>query len=182
MYNIALKMLIGDRAKYIMLISALTFSALLITQQTSVFFGLMHWTTATLRNTQVPIWVMDPHVEQVNEVKPMRSIDLSRIRSVKDVAWAVPFYSSLQQARLIDGNFKSVQLLGLDSATLIGAPPVMLKGRLEDLRQNRAVIIDQVGIAKLSEGRTHPLTVGDIFEINDHEVRIVGICEAARSF
>jgi putative ABC transport system permease protein len=182
MYTIALKMLMGDRAKYIMLISALTFSALLITQQTSVFFGLMHWTTATLRNTQVPVWVMDPHVEQVNEAKPMRSIDLSRVRSVKGVAWAVPFYSSLQQARLIDGNFKSVQLLGLDSATLIGAPPVMLKGRLEDLRQAHAVIIDQVGIEKLSEGRVRPLKVGDIFEINDHEVRIVGICEAARSF
>lgn len=182
MYQLALKMLKGDRAKYLMLISALTFSALLITQQTGVFLGLMHWTTATLRNTQIPIWVMDPHVEQVNEVKPLRSIDLARVRSVKNVAWAVPFYSSIQQAKLTNGNFKSIQLLGLDSTTLIGAPSVIFKGKLQDLYQAHSVIVDEVGIEKLSEGRSTPLTLGDTFEINEHEVRIVGICQAARSF
>jgi putative ABC transport system permease protein len=44
------------------------------------------------------------------------------------------------------------------------------------------VILDQAGIEKLSIGRTRPLDVGDVFEINDHEAHIVGICEAARSF
>ncbi|WP_068469463.1 ABC transporter permease [Candidatus Protochlamydia phocaeensis] len=182
MYNIAIKMLMGDRAKYLMLISALSFASLLMTQQCSVFIGLMHWTTATLRNTHIPIWVMDPYVEQVNEVKPMRDTDLSRVRSIPGVAWAVPFYFSIQQARLADGKFKSIQLIGLDPATLIGAPPIMLQGKLENLRQANAVIVDRVGIEKLSEGRQAPLQVGDRFEINDHEVRIVGICEAARSF
>ena len=50
----------------------------------------------------------------------------------------------------------------------------MLRGRLEDLYQANAVIFDLVGVEKLSEGRKTPLDVGDIFEINDHEVRIVG--------
>jgi putative ABC transport system permease protein len=182
MYSIAFKMLLRDRAKYIMLISALTFAALLITQQSSVFVGLMRWSTATLQNTQVPIWVMDPNVQQVNEVKPMRNTDLLRVRSVPGVAWAVPFYSSIQQARLFNGQFKSIQLIGLDTSSLIGAPPVLIKGRLEDLYQANAVILDQVGIEKFSEGRQTPLDIGDIFEINDHEARIVGICQAARSF
>lgn len=182
MYSIAIKMLIGDRARYIMLVSALAFSALLMSQQSSVFLGLMRWTTATLRNTQMSIWVMDKKVEQVNEVIPMRDTDLNRVRSVSGVLWAAPFYFSLQQARLLDGNFKSIQLIGLDAATLIGAPPRMLEGRLEDLRQADAVIVDQVGIQKLSEGRDRPLGIGDIFEINDHDARIVGICDAARSF
>lgn len=182
MYNIAFKMLLRDRAKYIMLISALTFAALLMTQQSSVFVGLMRWTTAVLQNTKVPIWVMDPNVQQVNEVKPMRNTDLLRVRSVPGVAWAVPFYSTNLQARLFDGHFKSIQLVGLDTASLIGAPPVLLKGNLADLYQSNSVIIDLVGIEKLSEGRPIPLDVGDFFEINDHEVRIVGICKAARSF
>src|SRR5438105_271722 len=104
MYTIALKMLFRDRAKYIMLISALTFASLLMTQQTSVFVGLMRWTTALLQNTQVPIWVMDPNVEQVNEVKSLRDTDLFRVRSIPGVAWAVPFSSNIQQARLFDGH------------------------------------------------------------------------------
>lgn len=182
MYDIAIKMLIGDRSKYLMLVSALAFSSLLMAQQTSVFIGLMRWTASTLRNTQIPVWVMDPKVQQVTEVKPMRDTDLNRIRSVSGVAWAVPFYTSVQQARLLDGRFKSIQLIGLDSTTLIGAPPVMLQGSLSDLRQSHAVILDQVGIEKLSEGRQTRLALGDSFEVNDHEARIVGVCQAARSF
>jgi putative ABC transport system permease protein len=182
MYRIALKMLFGDRAKYIMLISALSFAALLIIQQSSIFTGLMLWTTATLRNTAAPVWVMDPKVEQVNEVKPLRDTDLFRVRSVSGVAWAVPFNFSIQQARLFDGRFKSVQIFGLDNATLIGAPPVMLAGKLQDLHQAHAVIVDELGITKLSEGRSKLLTVGDSFEINDHEARIVGVCKADPSF
>lgn len=165
-----------------MLISALTFASLLITQQSSVFVGLMRWTTAVLQNTQVPIWVMDPNVEQVNETKALLNTDLMRVRSVPGVAWAVPFFSGIQQARLYNGNFKSIQVIGIDSSSLIGAPPVVLSGSLKDLHQANSVILDLVGIEKLSEGRQEPLKVGDMFEINDHEVRIVGICEAARSF
>jgi putative ABC transport system permease protein len=182
MYSIAFKMLFRDRAKYIMLISALTFASLLMTQQTSVFVGLMRWTTAVLQNTQAAIWVMDPNVEQVNEVKMMLDTDLMRVRSISGVSWAVPLYSTIQQARLFSGRFKSIQLVGLDNTSLIGAPPKLIKGKLEDLYKANAVIIDQVGIEKLSEGRKKPLDVGDIFEINDQEARIVGICEAARSF
>lgn len=189
MYNIALKMLIGDRARYIMLVSALVFASLLMTQQTGVFLGLMYWTTAVLRNTNVPIWVMDPKVEEVNTPNPLRDIDLSRVRSVPGVAWAVPFYVAIQQARLPDGRTKGVLLVGLDATTLIGAPPVMVAGRLEDLRQTYAVIIDDVGLKELNQlGGTilhqtfPPLKMGSQFEINDHEARIVGICRAERSF
>lgn len=182
MYEIAIKMLFGDRSKYLMLVSAIAFSSLLITQQVSIFAGLMLWTTATIRNTDAPVWVMDENVQQVNEVKAMRDTDTQRVRSVKGVSWAVPFYFSIQQARLYDGRFKSIQLIGLDSTTLIGAPGVLVKGKLSDLWQANSVIIDQVGVEKLSEGRDRPIDVGDIFEINDHEVRIVGISKVARSF
>lgn len=182
MYRIALKMLFGDKAKYIMLISALSFASLLMTQQSSVFSGLMLWTTATLRNTAAQVWVVDPKVAQVNEVKPLRDTDLYRVRSVSGVAWAVPFYFSIEQARLFDGSFKLVQMFGLDTATLIGAPPVMSAGKLSDLRQAHAVIVDEIGLKKLSAGRSQLMGVGDTFEINDHEARIVGICKAAPSF
>jgi len=182
MFRIAIKMLLGDRAKYLMLVSALSFAALLMTQQSSVFSGLMLWTTATLRNTVAPIWVMDPKVDQVNEGIPMRDTDLPRVRSVPGVAWAVPFFSSIEQARLFDGRFNRVALCGIDSATLIGAPAVLIQGRLQDLRQAHAVIIDEFGVEKLSVGRPKPLGIGDTFDINDHEARIVGICKAARAF
>ena len=182
MYHLALKMLIGDRAKYIMLIGGLTFASLLMTQQCGVFFGLLSWTTSHLRNMRAAIWVVDPKVEQVNEVKPMRDTDVNRVRSVAGVAWAVPLFCSVQQSKLNDGNFKPILMVGLDGATLVGRPPTILKGRLENIRLPNSVFIDDLAVKRLSAGRAKPLGIGDTFEINDKEARIVGICKADRHF
>lgn len=182
MYHIALKMLIGDRGKYIMLLSGLTFASLLMTQQCAVFFGLLMWTTSHLRNMRAAIWVADPKVEQVNEVKGMRDTDVSRVRSVSGVAWAVPLFCTVQQTKLQNGNFKPIMLVGIDSATLVGRPPQMLAGRLEDLRLPNSVIVDDLAVKRLSLGRPRPLGLGDTFEINDKEARVVGICKADRHF
>ena len=182
MYHLALKMLIGDRAKYIMLVGGLTFASLLMTQQCAVFFGLLTWTTSHLTNMRAQIWVADPKVEQVNEVKAMRDTDVSRVRSVSGVAWAMPLYTSVQQCKLNDGNFKPILLIGLDGTTLVGRPPTLTAGRLEDVRLPNSVIIDDLAVQRLSAGRRRPLGVGDSFEINDKEARIVGICKADRHF
>lgn len=185
MLRLALKMLFGDTAKYLMLIVGIFFATFLIAQQSSVFCGLMNWTTATLKNVPAPIWVVEEKVEQVNETNPMRDTDVARVRSVDSVAWAMPLYSGIQRVRLEDGKFKIIQLIGIDPATLAGAPTKMLEGRLEDVRLPNTVIIDDLAVRRLAKNpqdkRTH-IKVGDIFEINDLEARVVGICEAMNSF
>jgi putative ABC transport system permease protein len=148
MLRIALLMLFRDRAKYMMLIVGLTFCSLLMTQQASVFCGLMLWTSATVRNIGAKVWVFDAKVEQVNEVIPLREIEVTRVRGVPGVEWAVPLYVGIEQARLSDGSFQNVQLVGLDTATFVGRPMQITKGMIEDLRLPDAVIIDQVGVAK----------------------------------
>ncbi len=181
MLRIAIYMLIRDKAKYAMLVCGLTFCALLMSQQSSVFCGLMMWCTATIRNIGTPVWVMDRAVEQVNEVTAMREIEVNRVRSVPGVDWAVRLYWGLTQTRLEDGSFQQIQLTGLDTATLVGRPAVMKEGRVEDLRLPNAVIVDQVATEKFAK-KGLKLHLGTTFEINDKEARVVGICETARSF
>jgi len=179
--TIALKMLFRDRAKYAMLVCGLAFCSLLMCQQASVFCGLMMWTTATVRNIGAPVWVVDAKVEQANEVIPMRQIEVERVRSVPGVAWAVPLYLGIEQARLGDGSFQNVQLTGLDTGTLTGRPMDMREGRIEDLRLPSAVVVDQVAVEKFRrKGIT--IQLGTVFEINDKEARVVGICHVNRSF
>jgi putative ABC transport system permease protein len=182
MYRIAFKMLAGDRGKYLLLISAISFSVLLMTHQCSVFFGLMRWNTAIIRNMQIPLWIVDPLVEQPDEILPLLHTDLGRVRSIEGVKWAVPASLSIQLARLDNRAFKSIQLIGLDTATLIGAPSRMIAGDVEDLWQDGAVIIDEVGLRHFSAGKERPVGIGDRFDINDHEVRVVGICKVEPSF
>ena len=146
MLRLALKMLFGDRAKYAMLVCGLSFCALLMTQQASVFCGLLLWTAATVRNVQVPVWVSDAKVDQANEVVSMREVDVQRVRSVAGVEWAVPLYWNVLQARIGDGTFQLVQITGLDGATLVGRPTKMITGDVEDLRLPNAVIVDQLSL------------------------------------
>jgi putative ABC transport system permease protein len=182
MIALALKMLFGDTAKYLMLVAGLFFATFLIVQQASVFCGLMMWTTSTLKNVGAPIFVVEERVEQINEINPLRDTDVSRVRSVSTVRWAMPLYSGIQRVRLENGSFKTVQLLGIDAASLAGGPVRMIEGRLEDLRLPNTVVIDQLAVTRLAQEKGKPIRVGDRFEINDIEARVVGICEAMRSF
>ena len=185
MIGLALKMLFGDTAKYLMLVAGLFFATFLIVQQASVFCGLMRWTTSTLKNVGAPIFVVEERVEQINETNPMRDTDVSLIRSVAAVKWAMPLYSGIQRVRLDDGSLKTIQLIGVDAASLAGAPARMVEGNLEDLRLPNTVVIDQLATERLSPDPKDPtkrIKIGDRFEINDVEARVVGICEAMRSF
>src|ERR1041384_2743996 len=143
---IALKMLMGDRAKYLGIVFGVTFAALLMTQQSSIFWGLMTNTTSQIRDIEgADIWVMDPNVRFVDDVKPLSEDDLYRVRGVPGVTWAVRLYKGLARDRFDDGNFQQMILIGLDDATLVGAPRTLLAGELGDLRKPDAVIIDRAG-------------------------------------
>jgi putative ABC transport system permease protein len=178
---IALKMLTGNRGKYLGIILGIAFASLLIAQQASIFCGLMLQTSGQIRDIQgASIWVMDPNVQFSDDVKPLSDNDLYRVRGVSGVSWAVRLYKGLTRSRLEDGNFQQTILLGLDDATLVGAPPNMIKGSVFDLRKPDAVIMDLEGYQLLwphEEPR-----IGKRFEMNDHVAEIVGICKASRTF
>ncbi|MCF7788923.1 MAG: ABC transporter permease [Prosthecobacter sp.] len=182
MLRLALKMLFGDTAKYLMLVAGLAVATFLMTQQTAVFCGLMSWTKSTLKNVPAPIWVVEEKVEQVNETNPLLDTDVARVRSVSSVAWAAPIYSGIQRVRLENGSFKMIQLIGIDANTLAGAPAKMLEGDLMKLRLPHSVIIDDLGVTRLAGKRGEKVKVGDMFELNDQEARVVGIADAATSF
>jgi putative ABC transport system permease protein len=189
-YSIAIKMLVGDRGKYLGIIMGLTFASLLITQQSSIFTGLMTRTYGAITDLSQPdIWVMDPQVLFIDDVKPLQDMELFRVRGVDGVEWAVPLYRGLLKAKLEDGSFQICNVIGLDDATLIGGPPRMVEGSLSDLRRQDAIIVNDVGAkTRLARrpmepgGKPIPLRVGDTLEINDHRAVVVGICEVTRTF
>jgi putative ABC transport system permease protein len=188
MNSVALKMLVGDRAKYLGIIMGLTFASLLITQQLGIFIGLMARTYGAVSDLALPdIWVMDPKVQFIDDIKPLQDTQLYRVRGVDGVEWAVPLYKGLIKARLDNGNFQTCNVLGLDDATLIGGPPTMIEGTLADLRRADSVIIDTIGahdkLARtMPDGRKVPLKVGDTLELNDHRAVVVGLCRNQRTF
>jgi putative ABC transport system permease protein len=188
MNSVALKMLVGDRAKYLGIIMGLTFASLLITQQLAIFIGLMARTYGAVTDLSLPdVWVMDPKVQFIDDIKPLQDTQLYRVRGIDGVEWAVPLYKGLIKARLDNGNFQTCNVLGLDDASLIGGPPTMVEGSLADLRRADSVIVDTIGahdkLARtLPDGTKVPLKVGDTLELNDHRAVVVGLCRNTRTF
>jgi putative ABC transport system permease protein len=178
---LALRMLTGDRTKYLGIIFGVAFASLLIAHQVSIFCGIMARTTSQIKDVQeADIWVMDSKVRYVDEVAGLVDNDLQRVRGVPGVAWAAPLYKGTLRARLHDGTFRQVILMGVDDASLIGAPRDMVLGGVAGLRRPDAAVIDEAGFHYLWPGE--PLGLDKEIEINEKRAVVVGICKASAPF
>ena len=181
MHLIALKMLTGDRAKYLGLIFAIAFCTFLLENQTSIFAGILRRTGSQILDvTEANIWVMDPKTEYFEQTRALKDTDVNRVRGVEGVQWAVRLFKGNPVARTLDGKFAASFCLGLDDASLTGAPRKMLLGSWERLREPDAIVIDKAGYLLLFPGE--PLQIDRALELNDHKAVIVGISDASAPF
>jgi len=178
---IALQMLMSDRAKYFGLIFAFAFSTFLLQNQVSIFCGIMQRTGSQILDvTDADVWVMDRYTEYFEQTKALKDTDLTRVRSVEGVDYAVRLFKGNPTARTLAGKFASTFTLGVDDSSLIGAPRKMLLGKWESLRESNSIIMDQAGYALLFPGE--PMELGKVLELNDHKVTLVGISNASAPF
>jgi len=185
---VAIKMLVGDRGKYIAIVFGLTCAALLVTQEAAIFLGYMTRTYSFIDDTrQADIFVTNPEMEFTEDAKRMPDTVLLRVRGVPGVESAQPMYKGVLNVRMANGHEQACSLIGVDDATLIGGPPMMVEGKAEDLRAADSVILDQTEAATRfasvgPDGSKIPLKPGDVLEINDHRVRVVGLCRITKPF
>lgn len=187
MLLIALKMLFNEKIKFIGIVIGLSFASFIISQQSAILVGIVKRTFGFVIDTSQPnIWVVDPTVKYIDDIKALKDTDLYRVRSVDGVEWAVPLYKGNILARLRNGTIQTCILIGIDDATLIGGPPIILDGKLEDLRIPSAVIVSLTGaqtkLATVTKEETIPLQIGDTMELNDNRSVVVGYCDVARTF
>src|SRR5437016_8577557 len=175
---IALKMLTGDRAKYLGLIFTIACCTFLLENQTSIFAGILKRTGSQIKDvTDAEIWVMDPKTEYFEQTKALKDTDLTRVRGVEGVQWAVKLFKGSPVARTLDGKFAVSFCLGLDDATLTGEPRKMVLGSWERLREPDAVVIDRAGYNLLFPGE--PPQLDRTIELNVHKTNSVRDAGAA---
>jgi putative ABC transport system permease protein len=200
MFYIALKMLMGDRAKYIGLLLGITFTAFLVTFAASYFAGFMTRGFALVtENGEADVWVMDPAVDSVELTINMPASALQRVRSVEGVQNAMPLALGSVDARFPNGRFQSFQVIGVDDATLDGAPALINGHPPTVLRAPDAVIVDPGGTSgKLATpllesdqwphdgvhlgAPTRELRAGDELLVNDQRIKVMGRSETVPRF
>ena len=191
MIFLALKMLLGDRTKYAGLLFGVAFTSFLVTFAASYFGGMMTRSFALVAETPADVWIMDPAVVAVDQTTNLTDSALNRVRSVEGVRSAVPLVLATADARFPNGRFQSLQVIGVDDASLIGVPPMEDGVLATELRGPDSAVVDPGGTTGKLEtpaltqdqwpwagprlnGPTRPLARGDELLINDARVVIVG--------
>lgn len=195
MHRVALKMLMGDRAKYAGLLIGIAFTSFLVTFAMSYFAGFLTRGFALIaENSAVDVWVMDPAVNSTEHTTNIPDSALDRVRSIEGVRFAMPLALGSAEAKFPNGRFQTLQVIGVDDATLLGLPPLQNGVAATVLRTPDAAAVDPGGTeGKLqtplrpadqwpSESHldvpTRTLAVGDVILVNDHRVRIAGRSQA----
>lgn len=197
MIRVALKMLAGDRAKYVGLISGIAFTSFLVTFAASFFCGFLTRGFALIsENPQADIWVMDRAVSSVEQTTNIAASALDRVRSVPGVRLAMPLAVGTAEVRFADGRFQAFQVIGVDDATLSGSP---VAGPGAALRDPDGAIVAAGGTTGKLETPTRfedqwprdgahlgvptrPLAAGDEVQVNDHRVVVKGVADATPRF
>lgn len=200
MFYIALKILMGDRAKYVGLLLGITFTAFLVTFALSYFAGFMTRGFALItENNTADVWIMDPAVTSTELTINIPDSALERIRSVEGVSYAVPLLLNDVDVRFPNGHFQSFQVIGVDDATLAGAPMLKDGGAPTMLHAPDMVIVDAGGsTGKLQtpmhkkdqwphdgahlEVQSRELLAGDELLVNDHRIKVAGISQTVPRF
>jgi len=195
MFRLAMRMLLGDRAKYAGLIFGITFTSFLVTFALSYFCGFMTWGFALIsEHPYADVWVMDPSVTSVEQTVNLPDAALYRVRSVEGVRGAVPMTLGNVDIHFPNGSFQSYQLIGVDDASLAGVPATTSFATAL-LRTPDAVLVSAGGTDdKLNTpsragdhwpyGRAHidvptrELRAGDTLQINDRRALVVDNVQA----
>jgi putative ABC transport system permease protein len=174
--KLAFKLLVNDKAKFTALLIGITFAVFLMMFVTSMLIGVLNHASATVINVGATMWVMDPAVQTVSNTVGMPDYVLDAVRSMQGVHYAVPLYSGAGLARLADGSYQSVNVIGLDDTSLLGRPQ-MIEGKIEDIYAEDAfVVVHDAEFPKLQNPR-----VGSQLELNDHRALVVGIARVTSS-
>jgi putative ABC transport system permease protein len=175
---IAIRMLVGDTAKYLGMIFGVAFAVLLISQQSAIFFGLLQGSAAAVVEVRdADIWVMDPRVQFIDGARALPDTALQRVRGVPGVAWAAPHLRTTTTIATAGVELTSASLVGVDDASLAGMPAVVAEGTRESLNAPGAVMLNSTGWTFLFKDK--PFEPGLELELNDSRAVVVGLVDSA---
>jgi putative ABC transport system permease protein len=172
------------------LVAGIAFASFLSCFAACYFAGFMTRSFALVAEQPGDVWVMDRTTASPDQFANLTASARDRVRSVAGVADANVLALGTADARLPDGRLQPIDLIGLDDATLAGAPRVGDEPGASLLRSPDAAIVDAGGADddKLAThdrsgvGPARPLRKGDELLIADHHVLVAGVSRGLARF
>jgi putative ABC transport system permease protein len=177
MIDLALKMLLDEKARFAATVLGVGFAAALVLIQVGIFFGLLENASITIDRLDADLWVTSHNAPNVDFGNPFPEGYVSRVRSIPGVARADNLIVWYAIVALPTGAKESVVIYGLQDFPGWSFPWAIESGDPADLRRGRYVMLDESAKRRFGAFR-----VGDYREFNGRRLKVVGRTREALSF
>jgi putative ABC transport system permease protein len=177
MTRLAYRNLFRDRTRFVVTLMGIAFAIVLVLIQLGLFIGFTVTTSGIIDHSRADLWICAKGVQYFEVGFPLPERKLFEILSVPGVAAADKYIAKFTTWRCPDGAQKSVEVVGFDPASGLGAPWGLVTGSLDDLKPQDTVVVDEFYAAELGVS-----SLGELVEINGYRARVVGFTRGIRSF
>jgi len=174
---LAQRNLFHDKVRLAVTLTGIIFAVVLIIVQIGLFIGFTATTSGIIDHAGADIWVGSKRVPYLEHATPFSERKLYQVLAIPGVAEAQKYIVRFSDWQRGDGRHEGILIVGFDLALRYGGPWNVVAGRMMDLKQPDAVMIDTLYAAKLGVARP-----GQTFEIQGRRARVVGFTEGIRAF
>jgi putative ABC transport system permease protein len=180
MWNLARKLLLHDRLRFVVAIAGVSVSVMLVLVQVGLYFGFMETASSIIDHGSADIWVGKKGNDAFEFATPFDERAYYKVASVPGVERADRVLINFAQFKLDTGGDLGVQIVGVDTPPgkqPLLAPWHVIDGDARRLAEPGAIVIDRTEYPKLHIDRT-----GHVTEINGVRAEVVAMTSGIRSF
>ena len=174
---LATRLAFHNRARLLVTLFGVVFSAYLTLAETALYIGMMENATSIIRHSGADLWVASKGVQNFDFAKPFPDERLKLIHGRAELSWAKPISLSWGFLKLPDGAQELVEIIGYDPAVPVGGPWDMASGAPGDVGGGANMIVDESAAQRLGK-----LRLGSLWELNDRSIKLVGVSRSAKTF
>ena len=174
---LAQRNLFHDKVRLTVTLTGIVFAVVLIVVELGLFVGFTETTSGLIDHSNADLWITSKNVPYIEQGVAFSERKLNQVRAVSGVEDAEKYIAHWTQWKLPNGSEESVQIVGINVDSNLGRPWNLVQGRIEDLKNPNAIILDELYKEKLGVTR-----VNQVVEINGHRARVVGFTHGIRSF
>lgn len=174
---LAWRNLVHERSRFIITLTGIVFSVVLMGIQLGLLIGFCLTTSGIIDNTDADIWITPKGTSNVDIAGMQATRWRQQALALPEVDAADLYLMQFSLWRKPSGGSEGVMLVGFNLSSGRGGPWSLEEGRLEDLQQDDAIIIDRLYAEKLNVSK-----IGEVIEINSRRARIVGFTHRIRTF
>jgi putative ABC transport system permease protein len=174
---LAWRNLVHDKIRFAVTVTGIVFAVVLIVVELGLFIGFTTTTSSLIDRSGADLWISTRNVAFIEQGATFSENKLATVLATPGVAAASKYSTRFADWKRADGGEESVQVVGFDLQTGLGAPWNIVEGRIDDLRKPDAIFVDEVYRDRLGVDR-----IGQVVEVQGRLARVAGFTRDIRAF